>query len=155
MENQINVLVIILFSFAPVFTAFHWVFAPSHFGIGSGGLLFFIEWLTKYPNAWGINYQVLFGIICVLGYHLFIAIIPCNFENMTYKFAWLSIMLASLLYLPILIRLDFNSLIISFENLRSFPYGITIPFYRFISYSICLYYSINRIMVEKGFQSKK
>lgn len=52
---------------APLSTLYPWVVAPSHLGVGFGGLPFFITWLTKYPNLGHINYEVLLGLLCVLG----------------------------------------------------------------------------------------
>ena len=44
-------------------------------GVGLANFGFFVGWLTRYPNLGPINYEVLLGIVCVLG----TAILPALF----------------------------------------------------------------------------
>jgi len=52
---------------APLSIVYPWTVAPTHLGVGYGGFTFFLRWLTKYPNLGPVNYEVLLGMLCVLG----------------------------------------------------------------------------------------
>ena len=49
---------------APFALWYPWVITSGSADPGYGGILHFMEWLTKNPNAGGVNIQVLVGIIC-------------------------------------------------------------------------------------------
>ena len=51
----------------PLSVIYPWTVAAGGLGPAAGGFPFFIDWLTKYPNWGPINYEVLLGILCVLG----------------------------------------------------------------------------------------
>jgi hypothetical protein len=58
----------IFLSLAPFAWLYPWALVPPHFpGLAVGGPEFFKEWLVKYPNLGPVNFEVLLGILCILG----------------------------------------------------------------------------------------
>ena len=52
---------------APLSVLDVWSIVPGPLGMGMVGFEFFLNWLTKYPNLGPVNYEILLGILCVLG----------------------------------------------------------------------------------------
>jgi hypothetical protein len=109
---------------APLGVIPSWVVAPSHFGMTSGSLGFFLGWLTRYPNLGPINSEVLLGILCVLGS----GAIPAAFglyclTKRDRSWVVLGLFMASQLvaYVPVLVRLDWEQAIYAFAILRWGP----------------------------------
>ena len=56
----------------PFAVLYPWVITGAHIYPGYGGFLYFMDWLTKYPNLGPLNIQVLIGMVCVIA----LAVLP-------------------------------------------------------------------------------
>lgn len=92
---------------APLALLFPWYAGPDNMGIGIGGQGFFRDWLTKHPNLGPSNYEVLCGVLCLLG----AAYLPCLFAILWLRRkrrGWLLTVsgLGLLCWAPVVYRLD-------------------------------------------------
>ena len=51
---------------APFAVFYPWVIIPGKIGLATGDFLFFLGWLTRYPNLGPLNVEVFLGICCVI-----------------------------------------------------------------------------------------
>ena len=95
-------------SLTPFSAMYPWVISPGHLGIGFGGFNFFIEWLTKYPDFWKINIEVLIGIICFITASFVPGIFSCIYVRKKSRgiLALLAIV-EIVFYAPVLVKLDY------------------------------------------------
>lgn len=92
---------------APLALLFPWYAGPDNMGIGIGGPGFFRGWLTRHPNLGPVNYEVLCGVLCLLG----AAYLPCLFALLWLRrerSGWLLTVagLGLLCWAPVAYRLD-------------------------------------------------
>lgn len=104
---------------APLAVTSAWAVVPSHLGVGYGGFEFFLRWLTKYPNLGPVNYEVLLGILCILG----ASSAPAFFALYRLRGGQGRAVLSGLLvlqfvaYVPVLVRLDWMMVVCSAQAL--------------------------------------
>lgn len=111
---------------SPLSVILPWVVAPTRIGLGFANFGFFVEWLTRYPNLGPINYEVLFGILCVLG----TASLPA-FYAMARLWGRESLVptvlfvLHLVVYVPVVVRLDYELFLVSlmYGTLGPFVFG--------------------------------
>lgn len=53
-------------SVTPLAIFYPWIIIPGDLGLATGDFLFFLGWLTKYPDLGSVNLEVLSGIFCVI-----------------------------------------------------------------------------------------
>jgi hypothetical protein len=88
---------------APLAWLYPWAMVPDHIGMGWVSLPFFLEWLVKYPNFGPVNYEVLLGMLCIVG----TGVIPVLLIFVINKPAALGLWLVDLcLETALLVRLD-------------------------------------------------
>jgi hypothetical protein len=119
-------------------------------GFGFGGYGTFVHWLTRYPNMGLVNYEVLLGIICVLG-SSFIPVIFAVYHLVSNRRARILVALLVfdlILYGPVLVRLDLDSL----STGRCFiylPVVIGGPIFRMIPIPFMIYFSLISIIRDR------
>ena len=97
----------------PFSVLYPWIISPGHLGIGFGGFNFFVEWLTKYPNLWKVNIEVLMGMVCFITASLVPGIF--SYAYIFNKNRGILVLLAVIeivFYTPVLVTLDFSFLFI-------------------------------------------
>lgn len=113
-----------------------WTAAPGLGGIYFGGYRFFLGWLVKYPNFGPINYEVLLGILCVMGSVILPAIyafyLSCTRQPRKW-FAWGLLLWVLVCYIPMFVQLDLA--LISFG--LSFGW-LSMPVYGPLTHAIAL-----------------
>lgn len=102
---------------SPLTVMLPWAAAPSHIGIGLGNFSFFVHWLTKYPNLGPINYEVLLGMLCVLGSATMPALYAASRlwagdDDERSSLSFVLFVLHLVAYLPVLVRLDLEMIAI-------------------------------------------
>ena len=98
---------------APLGVAAAWAVVPGHLGMSYGGFSFFLHWLTKYPNLGPVNYEVLLGMLCLLGGSAIPAALAFYRLQTRVQTSWTLaafLVLQLVAYIPLFIRLDFYQL---------------------------------------------
>lgn len=102
-----------LCGWAPLAVIPPWALTSGKIWIGYGGFGYFLSWLTKYPNLGPVNYEVLLGILCMLGAcflpWLFAILAVGNW--LTVRRAWVLLALQLIAFVPWLIEIDAGILI--------------------------------------------
>ncbi|MFK7991634.1 MAG: hypothetical protein AB8I08_36795 [Sandaracinaceae bacterium] len=94
---------------APLSILSPWTIAPGHFGLGFGGVSFFLNWLTRYPTLGPVNAEVALGLGAVLGagaVPAFFALYAIRARRLSPRVVALFVGLQLLAYLPVCVRLD-------------------------------------------------
>jgi hypothetical protein len=110
-----------------------WTVAPGKGFPAVGGFSYFIGWLTKYPNWGPINYEVLLGILCMLGASSIpVAFALYHVQARPPRAGVLgTILLLDLVaFIPLVIYLDFDhwrGAVLAFFDDRLFPRYIFFP----------------------------
>ncbi len=99
---------------APLALLYPWTAAPGHLGMELGGPELFRHWLTKYPNLGPVNFQVLLGILCILGASVAPAILAIHRLMGGHRRVLVLLLAAATVvaYVPVLIRLDVMLLLV-------------------------------------------
>ncbi len=100
---------------SPLSVVLPWASVPANIGLGLANFAFFAEWLTKYPNFGPINYEVLLGILCICGSATMPAVYAASRlwgddDNRSLSVVLFVLFLVA--YLPVLFRLDLESLLV-------------------------------------------
>lgn len=100
---------LLMCSCTPLAVIFPWILVPDNLGMSLGSYLFFLDWLKKYPDFWGVNVIVLIGILCVLLASMVPAMYAyCHvFKRKNKKTAWILFALEIGSYFPVLIKSDY------------------------------------------------
>lgn len=93
---------------APFAVMYPWVVSNGSALGGLGGILYFMEWLTKNPNFGTINLEVLTGIVCVISIAFFPAIFAYKaLEDKPNVSILMLLFIGNLImFVPVFIRLD-------------------------------------------------
>lgn len=144
---------------APFAVLYSWVFTPGGLTGGYGGYEFFIGWLTKYPNLGSINYEVLLGMICIIGS----SFVPVIFAYFNLKFVQskkallIGLLITNLvLFIPVFIELDIGLWITGFFGAFTIganmtPQGIEVfysPTLRSIPLIIMIIITVKSLFIE-------
>jgi len=103
---------------APFAILYPWVLTGGHSYPGYGGFLYFMEWLTKYPNLGPVNIQVLIGLVCIIA----VGILPSFYayqalsEKPRVANLLLLFSLCLIAFAPVFIRLDLMLWITGFSG---------------------------------------
>lgn len=112
-------------------------------GAGFGDYGTFIHWLTRYPNMGPLNYEVLLGMICVLGAS-FIPVVFAVYHLLSMKRA---IILATILIFDLILygavfaKLDFDSLYVC-QCFIYLPIAIGGPVLRMVPIPFMIYFTL-------------
>lgn len=130
----------------PIAVTGHW----AMIGFGFGGYGAFVHWLTKYPNIGPVNYEVLLGIICVLGSSFIPVVFAVYNLFSTRRTRMLPILLVFelILYGAVFIRLDLDSLYFS-QITFYFPFVIGGPIIRMIPIPFMIYFTLISIVSHR------
>lgn len=110
--------VLLLCSTAPLALLYPWVVAAGPLPGSFGGFSYFLGWLTRYPNWGPVNIEVLAGMVAVLATGFLPALAAALAVVGTPRRVILgTIALALLAYVPVLVRLDLEMVLV-IENLR-------------------------------------
>jgi hypothetical protein len=103
---------------APFALFYPWVITGANTYPGYGGFLYFIEWLTKYPNLGPINIQVFIGIVCVIALAMLPSVYAYQALSDRPQMAKLLLLFSLCLFAfaPVFIRLDLMLWITGFTS---------------------------------------
>jgi hypothetical protein len=149
-------------SLTPFSVLYPWVISPGHLGIGFGGFNFFIEWLTKYPNLFKVNIEVLMGMVCFITASLVPGIFSYTYiGNKNRMILVLIAIIEVVFYAPVLVKLDFPFLFIVAMNIIDTisPIGYFVSFFgpvlRLVSCVIIIALTIMKYSHENRMKTPK